>query len=245
MLILVTRGECTHVTDFEAVRCRVGSLMLLKPSQAEMFDAVSDWDGWVILFEPEFLFPVQLELTSDVTLLNRIEDLAQCMHLTRNVSSHLEAAIKQMRDCCEIEASIADVNAVLRYYLSALLLRICLMHGGVTEKALTNPDVVRFRQFKQTVAVNFCRWHQVCDYARALECSDRTLTRATLSVAGVSAKRFILDRIILESKRLLAYTSLPTSEISSRLGFDEATNFVKFFRRETGSTPGIFRGEHR
>src|SRR5215213_1787303 len=59
MLILVTRGECTHVIDFEAVRCRVGSLLLLKPSQAEMFDLASDWDGWIILFEPEFLFPAQ------------------------------------------------------------------------------------------------------------------------------------------------------------------------------------------
>jgi AraC-like DNA-binding protein len=33
----------------------------------------------------------------------------------------------------------------------------------------------------------------------------------------------------------------PTSAIGDQLGFDEATNFVKFFRRETGMTPGAFR----
>ncbi|MGO8092883.1 helix-turn-helix domain-containing protein [Rhizobium leguminosarum] len=104
---------------------------------------------------------------------------------------------------------------------------------------------IRFRRFKEAVDTNFFRWHQVCDYARALDSSEKTLARATLSIAGMSAKRFIVDRISLEAKRLLAYTGLPISEISSRLGFDEATNFVKFFRRETGSTPGIFRRELR
>lgn len=245
MLILVTRGECTHVIDFEAVRCRVGSLILLKPSQAEMFDLVSDWDGWIILFEPEFLFPAQSGLTSDTTLLNRLEDLAERVQLTNNECSRLETAIEQMRGCCEIEASVSDINAILRYHLSALLLRICLMQKGVTNMELAKPDAMRFRRFKEAVGTNFCRWHQVCDYARALECSEKTLARATLSIAGVSAKRFIVDRISLEAKRLLAYTSLPTTEISSRLGFDEATNFIKFFRREIGSTPGIFRREHR
>jgi AraC-like DNA-binding protein len=29
--------------------------------------------------------------------------------------------------------------------------------------------------------------------------------------------------------------------IGDQLGFDEATNFVKFFRREAGLTPGAFR----
>jgi len=33
--------------------------------------------------------------------------------------------------------------------------------------------------------------------------------------------------------------------IGDQLGFAEATNFVKFFRRETGLTPGAFRVEQR
>jgi AraC-like DNA-binding protein len=34
---------------------------------------------------------------------------------------------------------------------------------------------------------------------------------------------------------------LPVAAVGDQLGFDEATNFVKFFRRETGLTPGAFR----
>jgi AraC-like DNA-binding protein len=245
MLILVTRGECIHVIDFEAVRCRVGSLMLLKPSQAEMFDVLSDWDGWIILFGSEFLLPTQSMLTSDSALVNRLEEMVGCIHLSEKNTADVESAIKQMHSFCELGASVSEINAILRHYLSGLLLRISLIQEKTLTVELANADAIHFRKFKEAVDTNFFRWHQVCDYARALDSSEKTLARATLSVAGMSAKRFIVDRISLEAKRLLAYTGLPISEIGNRLGFDEATNFVKFFRRETGSTPGIFRREFR
>jgi AraC-like DNA-binding protein len=244
MLILVTRGECTHVIDFEAVRCRANSLMLLKPSQAEMFDLVSDWDGWIILFEPEFLFPAQSVVTADSSLVNRLEAMVGCIQLLEKESSNIESAIMQMHSICELEDSVPETNAILRHYLSGLLLRISLLHEKKVTVELASSEAIRFRRFKVAVDTNFSRWHQVCDYARALDSSEKTLARATLCGAGVSAKRFIVNRIILEAKRLLAYTALSVSDVSRRLGFDQATNFVKFFRRETGSTPSIFRREH-
>jgi AraC-like DNA-binding protein len=167
------------------------------------------------------------------------------IQLFHNDNSDVESAIMQMHGFCELEASVPEINAILRHYLSGLLLRISLIQEKTLSVELPRSDAIRFRRFKKAVDTNFSRWHQVCDYARALDSSEKDLSRATLSITGMSAKRFIVDRICLEAKRLLAYTELPISEIGNRLGFDEATNFVKFFRRETGSTPGIFRRELR
>ena len=36
----------------------------------------------------------------------------------------------------------------------------------------------------------------------------------------------------------------PVATISGVLGFDAATNVMKFFRRETGRTPAAFRAGH-
>ena len=47
-----------------------------------------------------------------------------------------------------------------------------------------------------------------------------------------------------KAKRLLAHTTLTVATVGTRLGFDEATNFVKFFRRATGTTPGSFRDRY-
>ena len=82
-------------------------------------------------------------------------------------------------------------------------------------------------------------------YAARLGCSEKSLTRAALQVTDRSAKTVITERLVLEAKRLLAHTLLPVATIGDQLGFAEATNFVKFFRRETGLTPGAFRADQR
>jgi transcriptional regulator GlxA family with amidase domain len=58
---------------------------------------------------------------------------------------------------------------------------------------------------------------------------------------GMTAKAFIAARIVLEAKRLLVHTDLSVATIAEKLGFHEATNFSKFFRREADSTPAEFR----
>jgi AraC-like DNA-binding protein len=57
----------------------------------------------------------------------------------------------------------------------------------------------------------------------------------------MSAKAFISKRINLEAKRLLAHTDLPVGVIAEKLGFQEATHFSKFFKREARCTPKEFR----
>lgn len=71
--------------------------------------------------------------------------------------------------------------------------------------------------------------------------SEKTLSRVCLNLNGLPAKTLINQRLILEAKRLLAHTSMSVQAIGLELGFDESTNFVKFFRRETGTTPLAFR----
>lgn len=54
----MTRGECTHVIDFDPIHCGPGSLLVSHPSQTEQFDVQSAWDGWLVLFRPAFLFSI-------------------------------------------------------------------------------------------------------------------------------------------------------------------------------------------
>lgn len=61
----------------------------------------------------------------------------------------------------------------------------------------------------------------------------------------MTAKRVIVERILLEAKRLLAHSQLPVASISHQLGFDEAPNFVKYLKRETGTTPNQLRARLR
>lgn len=77
--------------------------------------------------------------------------------------------------------------------------------------------------------------------AARLGYSARTLSRASREVTGRSAKRLVDERITLEARRLLAQPDATIAQVAATLGFTEQTNFAKFFRRMTGSTPSDWR----
>ena len=60
-------------------------------------------------------------------------------------------------------------------------------------------------------------------------------------ILGLSPKKIINKEIILKAKNLLAENKIIIKEISEELGFADAPHFVKFFKKETGMTPGQFK----
>ena len=103
------------------------------------------------------------------------------------------------------------------------------------------PALQRFTRLQKLVEERFAQWHQVADYASQLGYTEKSLGRAVTASTGMTAKAFIAARIVLEAKRLLVHTDLPVTTIAEKLGFDEPTNFSKFFRREVDCTPAEFR----
>jgi AraC-like DNA-binding protein len=242
-LLCVSEGMCTQLVDFQPICCEPGSLLVLRPGQTHRLGVEEDWDGWLILFRPEFLPPMPTS-APDLQLVVGLERLPSHMRLAASELRQVTDVLARMREDAAIEASPQDVHALLRYQLSALLVRLSILQGRqqVQGGSTARTSVLqRFQDFQQLVEKNFGRWHHVATYARHLGCAAKSLTRATAVVAGMDAKEFIVSRINLEAKRLLAHTDLSVSQIGDSLGFDEATNFVKFFKRETGCTPAGFR----
>jgi AraC family transcriptional activator of pobA len=54
----------------------------------------------------------------------------------------------------------------------------------------------------------------------------------------------IEERVMLEAKRLLSYSSLSVKEVSMLLGFDDPAYFFRFFKKNTLSTPSEFRKKY-
>lgn len=243
LLLCVTRGESTQLIDFEPVACKAGSLLTVQPAQAHRLNANPHWDGWVALFRPELLLPADAAAGDSVLrIVEGPEFLPQHLWLQEHELRVVTASLRQMQEDSHSAAASEQVRALLRHQMHALLLRLAVLNDH--QRVLPNSDdatLRRFRVFKRLVEQRFPQWHGVAEYASRLGCSERSLTRATMAVAGVNAKDFITSRINLEAKRLLAHTSLSVAVIGERLGFQEPTNFVKYFRRGVGCTPGEFR----
>lgn len=252
-LVCVTRGGCTHVMDFEPVPCKPGSVLVFQPSQTEQYDVASEWDGWLVLFRPEFLFMPSARAsagsTAELNLVGILAGLPRHLALAPAEFRLFRSVLAQMHADSQLAAPAAQTHALLRHQLCTLLVRLDLAHRRMQEegrqRTAAPAELHRFQRFQQLLEQSFQRWHQVTRYANALGCTERTLTRATLAAAGLTAKAFIGARIALEAKRLLVHTTLPVATIADRLGFDDASNFVKFFKREAACTPQAFRRRHQ
>ncbi len=241
VLVCVTHGTCTHLVDFQPIHCEPGSLLAVRPEQTHNFGLAEDWDGWMIVFRPEFLLPSPT-MTPDGRLLAGFATLPTHLSLRDPDDQWVRDAIVQMREDAERDALPQDIHALLRYQLAALVLRLGIVHGHHAVPACDQTRTMqRFQAFNQLVENHFTAWHQVADYAKQLGCAEKSLARATLAAAGINAKAFIAARISLEAKRLLVHTDVSITVIAERLGFGEATNFIKFFKRENGCTPAMFR----
>ena len=95
--------------------------------------------------------------------------------------------------------------------------------------------------FRSAVEIGVGSSRSVRDLVAGLGYSERTVDRACRSVTGMSAKGVRDERVVLEAKRLLVHTEHPVAGVASALGFSEATNFNKFFARQTGELPSQFR----
>jgi AraC-like DNA-binding protein len=242
-LLYVTAGRYSHMVDFETVDCEAGSLVAMQPGQVNRFGSMTGWKGWTLVFRAELLHSGSASSPQeDLEHFRNAADLPVHLRVGGVVRRAVTASFEQMAEDSTMEAPSPVVNALLRHQLQALLIRLHLAHALTTRSARVEPALLqRFRRFRAAVERDHRRWHSVAEYAKHLGCSEKSLGRATLAVTGVGAKAFLTNRIVLEARRLLVHTHAPVATISEQLGFDEATNFVKFFRREAGVTPGTFR----
>lgn len=71
--------------------------------------------------------------------------------------------------------------------------------------------------------------------------SPKKMNSITKSIVNQSSKNYITSILILEVKRLLVSTNRAIDDIAYSFSFDEPTNFVKFFKKNTGITPLKYR----
>lgn len=119
LLLYVERGECVHLVDFQPVICTPGMLLVLRPGQTQRFDMTREWDGWMLLFQPEFLLPEHsrrsvptLQLLGNLELLPEHFSLSEKERCASPEPSHRCATILKRlirrgwsTTCCDINCA--------------------------------------------------------------------------------------------------------------------------------------------
>lgn len=238
-LMLVEGGSTGHDVDFVRHHVPSGAVLTVHAGQVQQFVEDAGAQGWMVLFRPEFL---PADAVADTPLVPLEGAPVQLPEGQREAIALGVRALAAAYEACD--GRPVAVRA-LQHLLLALLLQLAQVRDDV-DRAPGPPGLRRVLQrFRQALEQRFAAEREAAAYARLVGCSTRTLSRACMALAGCTPRELIERRVTLEAKRLLAHSPLTVSAIALELGFSEATNFVKFFKRGAGCTPAAFRAGAR
>jgi AraC-like DNA-binding protein len=240
-ILLVTRGRGSLVLDDREFRVGPGTLVFTRPGEVRRL-GVSGLDGACLFFAEEFVSAA----FADPRFLDRFGCFragrpSATLALTPAQQRAFLALFRTMQR--EIEALPDDVTDVLRAKLYEMLVLADRWYGarwGAPPFGASGA-VERFRALLET---RLGTEHRVAAYARAVGLSAGHLSALCRRELGKSAGACVRDRLALEAKRLLLHTEMTAAQVADRLGFADPAYFARFFRREAGLPPRLYRARN-
>lgn len=234
-------GTPIHTVDFHPVYPKPDSFLFVRKDAVQFFDQRNTFETSTLLFTDTFFCETEQDhrflqsspLFNDFTGsqspipimgTNRLKDIWLWM---------------QQEEYHPVDPFHAPM---LRKYLYSFMLeaeREQLKQGKGIRRQGANFEY--FINFKEMLELHFRTEKGIGFYADQLFISAKVLTHITHLMVGKTPKQLLDERVLLEAKRLLVHTENPIKTISLYIGFDETTNFNKFFKKHSGQTPVAFR----
>ena len=238
-IIQFESGEPIHVVDFQNIPVRSPALLFVHKDRIHRFDMKTPHDGKVLIFTDDFFSrsPADSRFLKNTPLFKHDGGA----YLINNP----EAPLDNLFNLIEREIHLRDEERktdILHSLLSAFLYLAERVHAGECRKF---PNAILqwtlTDQFMVLLEHNYTNRLPMSKYCELLNVSPAKLNEALTASTGKTGKELVIERVVLEAKRLLAYSDLNVKQIGFELGFEQPTNFIKFFHVNTGHTPLDFQ----
>lgn len=214
-LVWFTQGNGINVIDFDEYEILSNRIFTINPKQIHNWNYSVDSRGYFLLIEEHLAKHLNIDFSFPFVDL-KTDDIQFVKEIFERMSS--------------------DNNQ-----LTAIPYLISLLSTSEIYRNKLSDTVI---QFKQRITENFDENITIEQYAEKLNISAETLNQLCKDETGLTAKQLQLDLKIMEAKRLLLYSSLNTSEIAFKLGFEDNSYFSRIFKKKTNTAPANFRKKY-
>lgn len=231
-----------QLIDFEEFEVRNDTWTFLSPGQVHQFHT-GEMEGVILTFSAHFLLrsPEDRSFIRNNLLFHHPE-----YHPSFTVNGADGAVMQSILDLMEKEYHRENSSPdILHGYLRLLLenadraFRSSRMAVAVHTPRLLN----RTRQIIALVEKNYHRHHNVTFYAEAMRLTPKRANEISKEGTGRTIMSLVHRRITLEAKRMIGYSDKSIKEISFSLGFEDPAYFSRFFKKNTGESPEVFRSK--
>lgn len=235
-IVLIESGESVQTVDFTPIKMVEGQMLFIGRNQVVTFDTSLSYSGKIILFTDIFFnrCDCEIRLLRQINLFNPFT-----VNTPISISEKLKTLFGLMEQ--EFHFTHDTFQADLIHNLLNAFLIESARQSLQKANPLKNQNYSTALQFAELVEQHYRSLRKVNDYLDLIGITAKPLSKALQATIGKTPKQYIDDRILLEAKRLLVYSNETIKEITFMLGFEEPTNFSKFFREQTGLSPAEFK----
>jgi AraC family transcriptional regulator, transcriptional activator of pobA len=242
--LIVARGGGQVRIDTAVHAIDAPMVVGIPPGVVHGFEFDPDIEGWVISVAESYA----AEIASCAPNLIALNDVLEPSILRLSRSALAEHRL--IERCREIDQefrwSALGRVAAIAANLQLLFLGIARLRHEHEETALAaGDDAALFARFRALVESWYREHRALVDFTKSLGVTEKRLAQACHRAVNRTPLEVIHDRIAIEAKRSLLYTSMTISEVGYSLGFQDPAYFSRFFTRAAGLAPRAFLKQER
>lgn len=239
-ILLIETGNGVLSVDFKDYPFEAGTIFTISPNQIQQHHLPFGASGFLLIFTQEFI----VKYFDSKEVFRRLQIFDDAFHnpviqLEGKGTTDILDDVKRMYYQQSLVENDEFTESILRSGLNMMLLLLERNKQKNTVLEQKNAYFQEFITFKNLVEQKAALTRSVSDYAAELLVSTKKLNYICQNVAHKTAKEVIDDIAILQIKRDLLHTQ-STKQSTYHFGFDEPSNFVKYFKKNTGKTPYEF-----
>jgi AraC family transcriptional regulator, transcriptional activator of pobA len=242
-IVWLKRGHGKYSVDFRQYTFNPNSIILISKDQNTAFEFSGKNDQYIVItFTHTMVSKSAPEIQQLVSFCIREHfEGKQILTVAPEDEKYLKGLTHQLLTIASHGESKFKSSSM--FHFLQLILVYCYKLRTEQHRGTADTYTAVVGNFTTLLEKSFRNTHKVNYYTDNLNLTYNSLARYTTSYCSKTPKEIIVERVILEIKRLLSGTTLPVKEIAFQLGFDEPTNLIKYFRKYTGSTPAGFRAQ--
>jgi len=226
MMLYIAKGEGKHFIDFDHRSFSSDTFIFIRKNQIHAFDLSSRPQGKAILFTNEFIREIQKNMRAP---------LFWSSYLHHLYSPLFKPSPELLPRCGNLLTEIAhETQRQESESVIIMHLFVTLFHMIERERHAINTSSPKasqkLEQFLNLLEQQFTITRNASDYADQMHMSYKALNTHCKQTTGKTSKQLIDIYTIQEAKRRLILENKPIQRLSEELGFDETTNFVKYFK---------------
>ncbi|MCH3885189.1 MULTISPECIES: helix-turn-helix domain-containing protein [Tenacibaculum] len=243
MIVFYTEGESKQLVDFVWHTVKKNTIIHLSKGQVNAFQFTNSLKGFIILFTEDYLKKQVNSLPkNEIIRLFNSQLFSPIIEVPSdsNVEEYIHLFAKEYFNSNE-NYNQENIYSSLHTIIFSKLERLKQYQ---TFHLKRSDKLNKFLDFKSLLETHFSKSRNADFYAEKLNITYKHLNTICKDIISLTAKQFIDEFIVLEAKRLLVNSEIKSTELAYSLGFEEPTNFVKYFKKHTRFTPNQFKKDY-